>query len=222
MNKKETVYSVIAMIILMVFIFIATYAYFAGIIQNDNIVNFNTTTPEALASFTAYSTNPLALNISLDDLSNTSTNAVKTDTGDIIVQLSSPSSSKTVYCTYDIEFVWDSTDQYVTPSMTLEGDYLYEISLSGSQSIVGDTSGHEYANINFSETDLSTFSWNGSSGVAGRKAIIVNDATIYSRSATDTTATWTFTLNFYSLPVKQESVLGKNLAAHLTASNIIC
>ena len=222
MKKKELIYTIIASCVLILLVSAVAYAYFGETINNENTVNLVITTPERLSSLTAYSTNPLSLNITADDLSEASTTAVKTDTGDIIVKLSAPANGQTVYCTYDIEFVWDTTDQYTTPSMTLNNDYKYEISLSGSQNIVGDLSGHQYTNVNFTERDLSSFSWTGTAGTIGRKATIVSGATIYSNSTTDTTSTWTFNLNFYSLPVHQSSVLGKNLSAHLTVANIIC
>ena len=104
MNTKNSIHNIIAIAFLLLVVFAVAYAYFGGIIRTENTVNLSAEMPERLASFMAYSTNPIDLNITTNDLESASTTAVASDTGDVIVKLSSSNNGEIVNCTYDIEF----------------------------------------------------------------------------------------------------------------------
>ncbi|MBQ6841524.1 MAG: hypothetical protein IJO63_05365 [Bacilli bacterium] len=221
MSKTNIVVTGLALLMLLLVTVSATYAYFSG---NQNLGNGLTVGAEtdAPASFTAYTADQIALNVSAEDMAVASTTPAVTDNGKVIALLSSSSEDSVVHCTYDIELVWDSTTQYTVPSMTFNSDYKYELSLKGTQSVSGDTSGHTYTVTTLNETNLTDFTWSGSAGTVGRKAKVVTGAEIYSKSLTATTATWNFVLNFYSLPADQDDITGKSYNAHLTVSNVVC
>ena len=198
----------------------ATYAYFAGN-QSLNTLKVEAHT-DAPASFTAYTADQISLNVKSENMAIPSTTPTVTDNGKVIAMLSSSSEGSEVSCTYDIELIWDTTSQYSTPSMTFNNEYKYEISLLGSQSVSGDTTGKIYPVTSLTETNLTNFSWSGSAGAIGRKAKVITGAKIYSKSLSATTATWNFVLNFYSLPTDQSGITGKNYGAHLAVANVVC
>ena len=202
----------------------ATYSYFA--INNINIVNVanvNLEVINARSVFTSYSTDNLSLNVGLNNMITASSTASVIDTGDLIVHFSAPSDGQQMECSYDIIFVWDSTDQYTTASGTLASPYLYELSLTGTASAVGDSySGYNYPAKGFTERNLTSFSWTGAAGTIGRQSTIVGNAKIYSNTVAGTTVTWTFNMNFYTRPEDQSAIAGKTYLAHLTTDNIDC
>lgn len=223
MQKQNTTLMVVTVIFMLFLIVSAAYAYFATNLAPINNVSVNTEVPSARATFTSYSTNPLQLNVTLDKLVVASTIATVTDTGDLIVKLSSPSAGQQMVCTYDVRYVWDSTNQYTTPSMTFTAKYPYEISLAATVSATGDSfSSYDYTSKNLVERDLSTFSWTGTAGTAGRYTTVISGAKIYSNTTAGTTATWNFNMRFYTLPASQASLMNKKLLGHIVTANIQC
>lgn len=216
MKKSNLVYGIIAIIVLISLVFSATFAYYTTTKSAGGKVNLNVTTPNASASFVSYSSDPLALNVTLDKMIQASTTASVVDNGVLVVEMASANTTE-MYCTYDIDFVWDSQDKYTSPTTTLSGSYPFELSIQGSQVVTGDSNvNHTYNNKNLAETNLSTFT------LTNNKAKLVSGATIYSSSTTATTATWTFTMKFYTLPTSQSALAGKTYLAHLTTSNVVC
>jgi len=210
-----------ALIMLLLVTISASYAYFNSKFNNNGTLNINTTTSEA-ATFTAYTLDQIEFNVTEDDLKEPSLTAVKNDAGQVVAVLSSPVEGKTVHCTYDIEFIWDTENQYTVPSMIFNNEYKYEISLQGSQSVTGDTTGHNYNNNLLRETNLTDFTWTGTAGSIGRRSKIISGAEIYSKSASQTKATWSFTLKFYSISADQSNLMGKSYGAHLAVTNVVC
>ena len=220
--KKNVIVNISILLIFMLFLVIsASYAYFTSNINTTNITKVNTNLASADATFMAYSTDPLSISAELSDFMTASASPVETDNGVIVVKLSSSTAGQVAHCTYDVRFVWDSTTQYTTASQTLSSG-TYELSILGSRTTTGDTSGHSYASKNLSETNLTNLTWNGTAGTAGRYATLVSGAEIYSNATTDTTTTWTFTINLYSLSGNQSSIINKNYQAHLAVTNIVC
>ena len=224
MKKNSYSLIIVTIIIMLILIVSATYAFFATNISVVNNVALNISVSNASrATFTSYSTDSLQLNVTAANVLFPSASAMVTDTGDLIVKYSSPSANNEYECIYDIQYVWDSTDQYTLPSMTLTTQYPYEISLAAVASATGDSfSSYDYTSKNLVEKDLSQFSWNGSAGTAGRYATIISDAKIYANSVAGTTVTWTFNMNFYSLPSSQVGFSGKTLLGHIVTGNIRC
>ena len=224
MKQKSMFLSYVTVIVVFVLVTSATYAYFAtGSFNVTNVTNLNSEVINAKAAFTAYSNDAIELSVGLANLIVAQTNATVFDSGDYIVKLTSPVAGEEMQCTYDIDFVWDTTAQYTTPSMAFTATYPYELSVAATVVATGDSySGYNYASKNVVERDLSTLSWTGNAGTVGRKATVVSQAMIYTNTVAGTTATWTFNVKFYTLPVSQSTLLGKSLKAHLTAANIDC
>lgn len=221
MNKSKIVLLVVTILVFLGMVSMATYSFFATGRSESNL-EYNVSLPNK-GIFTSYSTDPLAFSLDAPDFATASTTAKKTDTGNIIVKYIS-NANDVMHCTYDIRLVWDSVDQYTSPSTTLPHDnYSYELSILGSRTTTDATSGHSYTNISLSETNLTNLSWNGTAGSVGRYATLINGAEIYNKSAsTYSTTTWTFTMKFYSLPVDQELFENKNYNLHLQVANIVC
>ncbi len=224
MKKKSMILNVITIIVVFVLITSATYAFFTvGNLNVTNVANLNTGIPESRATFTAYSNDQINLSVGLVNMVVASSTPVANSTGNLIVNFKSPIAGQALECTYDIQFIWDSTDQYISPSMSLTANYPYELSIAATASASGDTySSYDYTSKNVTERDLSTLSWTGTQGTIGRKATVVSEANIYSNTVAGTTVTWNFIVNFYTTPGNQNSLLGKSLLAHLSAANINC
>lgn len=220
-NKTDIALTIVALLVLLIVTISASYAYFASGLDTGNGLVLNSTTSTA-PTFMAYAADPISLMVEAADMATPSTTASKTDVGSIVATLASPDQGKTVSCTYDIELVWDTEDQYTIPTATLGGDYPYEISLSGTQVVQGDNSGHVYSKSTLNETNLTDFTWIGSAGSIGRNTKVITGAEIYSNSVQKTTITWNFSLNFYSLPTDQSDLAGKNYGAHLSVTNVLC
>lgn len=221
MKKKNIILLILTIAFLVTLVVSATYAYFAGSSSQSN-ATFNTALPNK-GIFTSYSTDPLAFSLDAQDFDSASTTAKKTDNGNIIVDFISNNSNE-LHCTYDIRLVWDSTDQYISPSMTLPSNgYNYELSILGSRANSDSTSGHSYENKNLSEINLTNLNWEGTAGTIGRYATLVSGAEIYNKSITiSSRTTWTFTMKFYVLPSDQDIFENKNFAMHLQVANIVC
>ena len=221
MKKNSIIYISIFIIFLLFLIISASYAYFTSSINNSNITVVNTVLSSANAEFMAYSVDPLSISAELSDFLAASDTPVASDNGTIIVKLASSEAGQTVHCTYDVRFIWDSTTQYTTATQSLSSG-TYELSILGSRTTTGDTTGHSYESKDLSEINLTNLSWTGNAGVAGRYATLVSGAEIYSMATTDTTTTWTFTINLYSLSGNQSSLMNKNYQSHLVVTNIVC
>ena len=111
-----------------------------------------------------------------------------------------------------------------TPTTTLpvNVNYPYELSISGTRTTTGDTTGISYTNKNVTETNLSNLTWTGNAGTVGRYSKIVSGAEIHSKSTTATVTTWTYTMNFYVLPTNQNALSGKEFGLNLIVDNVSC
>ena len=220
-NKTNIFITGLALLMLLIVTISATYAYFDSKFASTNALNVSASTSDA-ATFTAYTVDQIEFTVTADDFFEPSPNPSKSDNGQVVAKLSSPVENKTVYCSYDIDLVWDTENQYTSPSMIFNNEYKYEISLLGNQSVTGDTTGYVYSNSNLTETNLTDFTWSGDIGSIGRSAKVVSGAKIYSKSMNPTTVTWNFTLNFYTLPEDQSAIMAKNYGAHLAVTNVVC
>lgn len=225
MNEKKynTIYIGIILVGLFTLIVSSSYAYFTAItdLGNANALNFSTITPSA-PTFSSYSSKNLTLNVNAGDMLEASTTPVKSSEGELIVTLAAPNAGSTVHCTYDV--VLETSSKY-KPSNTLPltgyTGYNYEISLKGERATTGDTSGHTYVSKALSETSFGNYTLNANETNA-KTTTIISGAEIYSKSTTATKTTWTFTMNFYSLPVSQNSIFGQNISAKVYVANVVC
>jgi len=224
MEKKNNFIITILTIAMLLFITIsATYAYFSSS-QNMNNLVINASMQANKASFTSYVSDQIELNVSSEYFVDPSTMPSVSDNGIIYVEFVSNSNEGNMHCTYDINLVWDSEQQYTAPSFPLpyEGGYNFELSILGNRYTENDSTGVSYQNKDLNEINISNLSWIGEEGSIGRYAVIVDNAEIYSTGTTSTKTTWTFTVNFYTLPELQSGVMGKDFSAHLEVSDIVC
>lgn len=223
MKNKKT----ILIITITFFIFLiasATYAFFRAQIDVETNLNFAASFDGLSPSFTAYVEKDMNLEIYSSDMLKNTVVASKTNDGTVIVELTSAKDGTDAVCSYNIEYVWDSADEYV-PSTSLpvssdEGtSFPYELSIKGTRLTQNDDE-YTYQNKDLGETNLDKLSWQE---VDGKRAVIVENAEIHSKSSTVASKTiWTFTMSFYSLPVNQNVLLGKNFKGHLVITNISC
>lgn len=225
MNLKKRAPILIGTIIIMLIIIAnAAYAYFATTAEIVSNLSFEALFNSTLPTFTSYVEKDLSLQVYTTDMLNHSDLAVKSANGIVKVDVLSSSATAGVICTYDIDLVWDS-DNYV-PSTVLpiqdeEGNnFLYELSLKATREITGDN-GYTYQDKSFAETNLNNITFTTVDGE--KRAKLIRGAEIHNQSDTDmTSTTWTITLSFYSLPTSQNTLLGKSFSGHLVVTNAIC
>lgn len=221
--QKKTPILIGTILFFMFLIASATYAYFATNIQIANLsveALFDSTKP----SFTAYVEKDLNLQVYATDMLEHSSTSVKSADGVIKVDALASKENADMVCTYDIELVWTS-DEYV-PSTVLpvqdaeSNSFPYELSLKASRQITGDDE-YSYANKDLTEINLDNI--NFTTVGDEKRAKVISGAEIHNKSAaTSTSTTWTFTLSFYSLPVTQDTLLGKTFSGHLMVTNVVC
>ena len=217
MKNKTSIYLYVLVLVLLLFVSGATYAFFAGDTNINAQANLAAETGSTY-SFTSTSATDFAIDVTTADMQQSSSgNYVSSSIGTINVSLTSPV-GKPTYCTYDLLFTWTSSDKYKTPNVELpyihtDGTkYNYEFS-----TIVKDS---ETGNIEFSERDLSKVTRETGFGdsVSGT---IAEDLLIESNGVT-VSKTYEIEARIYNLPVEQQKLVGKNMKASIKVTNVDC
>lgn len=219
--SKSALFLAFNIIAIFFFVFKISAAYFSGVMRNDAAVNVTYTLPTKKLEFTTINPNTskiIDIHVTSADLAGGS--AVLTNSGNYVVSLKSGDTS-TVFCTYDLAFVWDSTAQYLTPSAPLNDNFEY--SILGTRTIAGDTTGSTQDDgDSIAEVDLSSLTWTGDSGALGRYAIIASNKKIYSKSSTTaTTHTWNISMKYY-VSSASSALEDSEFLGHIEAKNVVC
>lgn len=207
MKKKQYVFLVVLVLLLLMAILGSAFAYFES---NIDIENANLETGMVTGSsgiFTAYSEKDIVLDINKDLMKGNSsnTNAIASANTMVHVNLDGGSGASSTTCEYDLIWVWDSTDQYKESSVSLpythtDGTvYPYEFSVK----------------VGLMETNLSGFTWEGD------KAIIATK-TITAPSREVKTDDFMVEINIYNLPINQSILDKKVYQGHLEISEGRC
>lgn len=243
-NKKAKILIIITILLFMVSVVGASFAYFISSVDINANLNLNVATADRMYQFIADSNDSINLDISFNDMSafNVSKNVLKSSTANINVSLASSSEDVLTTCTYDIVWVWDSEDKYTSSDAELP--YIVDedlkttfesecpesadkdLCLTQTAETQGiDLSAKEYYPYEFStkvdedrEYDLSTLT----KGIKDNSVIIKKGAVINSRSTTPITKTHQIGVNVYNIPVDQNNLFGKKIKAHITIENVSC
>lgn len=229
-NKRSIRLVIIGIVTLVVATFSITYAYFSSQRDINNSLNINATTGGGSYILIISSESNIDFNMTESKMftSSISTIAVDHQNSNISLTLSSPDSTSTTICSYDLVWEWISSDQYIdsngtipyVDSITLE-EYPYQFSVMAQKNVSSDTSSFIYTDGDMNESDLSSFIWSKQNGESENKAVIHNGQ-IASRSTSPTIVNWNITSNIYNIPVDQEYFSGKNFKAKIYVDNVEC
>ena len=220
--KDKSLSLIIVSLFFLTLVITASYAYFASRVDTEGgSIEASILTTDDKPAFKANVGNTLSLNINIEEMSVASTTPLQNNTSTIDVTLSGGSPEGNVSCTYDIYFVRDSDKYTKTTSLPATDDdmnsYPFELSLKGTSAVDGKASVFSEAQ-NLQETNLDDLVYE-----EGNRAKVVSGAKIISASKKDPTKViWTFTMNFYVLPTRQNALIDKNYKGHFVVSNVIC
>lgn len=207
---------IVALGIFVVFVFGATFAYFAADVAGVNNVNVNVNTANATKVFSSTGTS-LELNITSADMAQSvgkndgstyySVDANHNGQAELDVSFLA-GITENLTCTYDIAFVYDGADHYsVTNEAAAIGKQDMTYNLVSNVAQASATAANMNTEIVFPTAD----------------GIILSNAKISNDSVTTATLQhWTFTVKVYNLDVPQNGFAGKNYKGHLAVKNIVC
>lgn len=222
--KDKSLSLIIVSLFFLTLVITASYAYFASRVDTEGgSIEASILTTDDKPAFKANVGDTLSLNINIEEMSTASTDPLQTNTSTIGVTLSGGTPEGNVSCTYDIYFVWDS-EKYTktTPTLPVTDDemnsYPFELSLKGTSAVDGQASVFSEAQ-DLSEINLDDLVYEEEEN----RAKVVSGAKIISASKDEPTKViWTFTMNFYVLPTRQNALIDKSYKGHFVVSNVIC
>lgn len=217
-KNKLTVSSLIAILLLLIMIAGASFAYFGTFRANVNgTSNINVTTSKGFNTTFTSTSAPLELHATL-------ANMIASSPGDVVansnvnlnVSLALGGTGTNYTCLYDIVYEYDSgSDIYGSSNIPVTNADKKELTLTVSS---GDPSGtNDFA-------DEKNFAYDSTWITKNDKVrkTIVKDATISDSSVTGTTKTWNLNLKFYLLSESQANVQGKTFTGSFFIDNIRC
>ena len=209
-NKTKKPYIVIiASIILLVLIGIASYSFFnIGNISISNVVNLNVATEDNNMVFDTIGGN-VTLNVTVENMAEGSAGTLAAQNNTTLNITFQANTSYSVMCYYDIVWEWITTDVYNNHTSGLNAD---EITIQAE--INGN--GSEGFNHIKNETDFVD--------IVGDKTseIVVSRAEISSVGSTSNTVSWDLTTRFYNVDADQSDLAGKSLAGRFKVANVKC
>ncbi|MBR4230563.1 MAG: hypothetical protein IKR74_00165 [Bacilli bacterium] len=209
-NRPKKAYIVIiASIILLVLIGIASYSFFnIGNLSVSNVVNLNAVTEENNMVFDTLGGNT-SLNVTIDNMLESAAGTIAAENTTTLNVTFQANTSYSVVCSYDIVWEWTSTDKYQThTSGVTENEITIHAELDGN--------GAEGTNNIQSETDLADFVGSQTSKT------VVSRAAIASTGSTANTVTWYLTTRFYNVDADQSTLAGKNYTGRFKVTNVDC
>ena len=209
-NRPKKAYIVIiASIVLLVLIGIASYSFFnIGNLSVSNVVNLNAVTEENNMVFDTLGGNT-SLNVTIDNMLESGAGTIAAENTTTLNVTFQANTSYSVMCYYDIVWEWTSTDKYQThTSGVTENEITIHAELDGN--------GAEGTNYIQSATDLADFVGSQTSKT------VVSRAEIASTGSTANTVTWYLTTRFYNVDADQSALAGKNFTGRFKVTNVDC
>lgn len=217
-KNKLTVSSLIAMVLLLIMVAGASFAYFGSFKQDVNsTANINVTTQKGFNTTFTSSSAPLELHATLADMiASTPGSVVAESNVNLNVSLALGGTGTTYKCLYDIVYEYDSnSDVYGSESVPVTNESKKELTLTVTSSLASGTN-------NFSEEKNFAYDSSWESVNNTFRKTIVKDATIIDSSIGGTTNTWNLNLKFYLLSESQAKVQGKTFNGSFFVDNIRC
>lgn len=214
-NTNQKIILFVFILIMLFATFSIAFAYFESFSNFSGELVFNTTTGGKTFTFTAYSNSEINLKVNKSDMNqnNVSENVSKSATTEVTVDLSS-TDENAIACTYDLVWVWDSTEKYLLPTTgTLPykdetgKEYPYEFSL-----VVDDKD----------EINISDLVWEPEGGEENKIAYIARNLRISATKDTPKQIKHSIKVNIYNIPFDQDALFEKKFLSHLEIRNNTC
>ena len=229
-SKNAKVYLAITIGLFLVAVVGATYAYFATTQATQSRLNVYVSTNAESYALTGTTSGSIDINVNSTVMmeSKVSGEAIASDTADLDVHLVSPSDGIKTTCTYDIIWIWESTETYTNPDGYLgdvyknaDGEVCGEYNEATCNGELVGSYPHEFSiavsNGVREETDISLLERTGNKVlVAEGVEIATTDASV----GTDTK--YTMQMAIYNIPYDQTNIKAKNFKGHFAIENVNC
>ena len=210
MNKKNITLMVVAVLTLITFVGLATYAYFVGNINTTRTSNVTATTER---NNLVFDTNggAMQLNVSAANMQRAKNGTVAAQNSTTLTVNLTANTNYSMVCTYDIVYEWTSTDKYTSHSSGVSSN---EFTIKAS--LASNSNTYEGTNNIANETDLSSLTYtNGTTTV-------VSGAQIDATGSTRSTAVWTLESKIYNVNANQTNLVNKNFGGKFKIANVSC
>ena len=209
--KKNNLFIIITIVLFLVIISIATYAYFAtGILNISNVANLNVVTERNNMVFDTIG-GEISLNVTAANMAESISGNVAAENNTTLTVNFTANTDYSMVCTYDIIYEWTSSDKYMAHTSGVSSN---EFTIQGTLA----SNAHVYQGTNSikNEKDLSTFTYTSNS------TTVVRGAQIDGIGNTTSTAVWTLTSKFYNVNADQSTLSGKTYAGRFKVANVSC
>ena len=222
MKNKVSIYSSIAIVILIVVVTSAAFAFFGSFSENLNgnvAVNIQTVSPgeSSLVSSSAV----LNLQVPAANMSSLVSNnvtAAAESSATMNVTLTGETGVST-RCTYDIVFEYSINSNIYGQSPTTKTS-------NANKEITFEVEGPTGTSNPFgAETNIdydTSKGWIAKTSTTGAKIKLATGARITNNGGTSNTQSWKVTARYYNLEVSQDQLIGKNFAGKIYAENPVC
>ena len=210
MNKKNITLMVVAVLTLITFVGLATYAYFVGSINTTRTSNVTATTER---NNLVFDTNggAMELNVSASSMQRAKNGTVAAQNSTTLTVNLTANTDYSMVCTYDIVYEWTSSDRYTSHSSGVSSN---EFTIKAS--LASNSNTYEGTNNIASETDLSSLTYTNNS------ATVVSGAQIDATGSTMSTAVWTLESKIYNANANQTNLVNKNFGGRFKIANVSC
>ncbi len=210
MKNNNLVLSIIAVTVLIALLGIATYAYFVGNVNTNNVANLNAITEQNNMVFDVTGGN-MALNVTVANMVQSKAGLIAARNMTSLTVSFTPNTEYSMVCTYDIVYEWTSADKYTTHSLGVtDNEFTIQANLNRNDNNLAGN------NLIANETDLSTLSY------TNNKTTVVTGAKISGSGSTTQTAEWTIRTKFYNADADQVTLSGKNYAGKFSVEIVSC
>ena len=210
MNKKNITLMVVAVLTLITFVGLATYAYFVGNINTTRTSNVTATTER---NNLVFDTNGgvLELNVSASSMQVSQAGTVAAQNSTTLTVNLTANTNYSMVCTYDIVYEWTSTDKYTAHSSGVSSN---EFTIKAS--LASNSNTYEGTNNIANETDLSSLTYTNNS------TTVVSGAQIDATESTMSTAVWALESKIYNVNANQTNLVNKNFGGRFKITNVSC
>jgi len=215
MKKNKLVLMIITILVFVVLLVGATYAYFASDANVGDGLDFTVITDENNIAFAAtsgvLSMYVAAENMLPSQIGNGDTLAAEvTGENNMIVTLAANTQTP-IACSYNMYFQWNEGEAYLTPTNANKNEFTLELELQDR-----DGTGGEGTNKFANETQLTKVV------TTKNKTLIVEGAYIVGSQTRSGLQTWVPTTRFYNLTDNQVALSGANFGGKFTIEDVEC
>ena len=221
-SAKAKVYSILAIMFLIVAVSVGTFAYFGSFVTNLNsnmVVNINAASPGNSSLVTSSAV--LNLQVPSTNMSELMANNVvaAAESSAILNVTLTGSTGISTRCTYDIVFEYSSNSNVYGQSPTTKtsgADKEITFEVEGPTGTSNPFGGE--ANIDYDTSK----GWIAKTSTTGAKIKLASGVRITNNSNMPSAQVWKITARYYNLKVSQEQLAGKGFVGKIYAENPVC